>query len=386
VSKRDYYEVLEVTRTASDTEIKSSYRRLAMKFHPDRNAGDQLAEEKFKECAEAYAILADAEKRSLYDRFGHAGVKSAAGGGAGFDPSVFAEFGDFADILGNMFGFGDLFGGGGGRRRGGPQRGADLRYDLEISFEESAKGAETSIQIPRQETCEKCSGSGAAPGSTASTCPQCKGHGQVRYQQGFFTVARTCAQCAGAGKIITKPCTQCRGAGRVARERKITVKIPPGIATGQQLRLIGEGEAGSAGGPAGHLYVVVHVHEHAFFRRDGMNLFCEIPVNFTTVTLGGEIQVPTLEGHEMVKVPEGTQTGTTLRLKAKGMPDVNGRGRGDLFATVQVQTPRKLTRDQRKLIEDLAKALPTDKFEPRARGGDEQDERNLFDRVKDMFG
>jgi molecular chaperone DnaJ len=386
VSKRDYYEVLEVTRTASDTEIKSSYRRLAMKFHPDRNAGDQLAEEKFKECAEAYAILADAEKRSLYDRFGHAGVKSAAGGGAGFDPSVFAEFGDFADILGNMFGFGDLFGGGGGRRRGGPQRGADLRYDLEISFEESAKGAETSIQIPRQETCEKCSGSGAAPGSTASTCPQCKGHGQVRYQQGFFTVARTCAQCAGAGKIITKPCTQCRGAGRVARERKITVKIPPGIATGQQLRLIGEGEAGSAGGPAGHLYVVVHVHEHAFFRRDGMNLFCEIPVNFTTVTLGGEIQVPTLEGHEMVKVPEGTQTGTTLRLKAKGMPDVNGRGRGDLFATVQVQTPRKLTRDQRKLIEDLAKALPTDKFEPRPRGGDEQDERNLFDRVKDMFG
>jgi molecular chaperone DnaJ len=386
VSKRDYYEVLEVTRTASDTEIKSSYRRLAMKFHPDRNAGDQLAEEKFKECAEAYAILADAEKRSLYDRFGHAGVKSAAGGGAGFDPSVFAEFGDFADILGNMFGFGDLFGGGGGRRRGGPQRGADLRYDLEISFEESAKGAETSIQIPRQETCEKCSGAGAAPGSTASTCPQCKGHGQVRYQQGFFTVARTCAQCAGAGKIITKPCTQCRGAGRVARERKITVKIPPGIATGQQLRLIGEGEAGSAGGPAGHLYVVVHVHEHAFFRRDGMNLFCEIPVNFTTVTLGGEIQVPTLDGHEMVKVPEGTQTGTTLRLKAKGMPDVNGRGRGDLFATVQVQTPRKLTRDQRKLIEDLAKALPTDKFEPRPRSGDEQDERNLFDRVKDMFG
>ena len=386
MSKRDYYEVLEVTRTASDTEIKSSYRRLAMKFHPDRNAGDQLAEEKFKECAEAYAILADAEKRSLYDRFGHAGVKSAAGGGAGFDPSVFAEFGDFADILGNMFGFGDLFGGGGGRRRGGPQRGADLRYDLEISFEESAKGAEASIQIPRQETCEKCSGSGAAPGSTASTCPQCKGHGQVRYQQGFFTVARTCAQCAGAGKIITKPCTQCRGAGRVARERKITVKIPPGIATGQQLRLIGEGEAGSAGGPAGHLYVVVHVHEHAFFRRDGMNLFCEIPVNFTTVTLGGEIQVPTLDGHEMVKVPEGTQTGTTLRLKAKGMPDVNGRGRGDLFATVQVQTPRKLTRDQRKLIEDLAKALPTDKFEPRPRSGDEQDERNLFDRVKDMFG
>ena len=379
MSKRDYYEILEVAKTANETEIKSSYRRLAMKFHPDRNPGDELAEGKFKECAEAYAILADAEKRSLYDRFGHAGVKSAAGGGAGFDPSVFQEFGDFADILGNMFGFG-------GRRRGGPQRGADLRYDLEISFEESAKGAETSIQIPRQETCEKCSGSGSAPGSTASNCPQCKGQGQVRYQQGFFTVARTCPQCRGAGKIITKPCVECRGAGRIARERKITVKIPAGIATGQQLRLMGEGEAGTGGGPAGHLYVVVHVHEHAFFRRDGVNLFCEIPVNFTTVTLGGEIQVPTLDGDETVKVPEGTQTGTTLRLKNQGMPDVNGRGRGDLFATVQVQTPRKLTKDQRKLIEELAKALPKDKFEPRARGEDEQDERNLFDRVKDMFG
>ena len=383
MSKRDYYEILEVAKTANETEIKSSYRRLAMKFHPDRNPGDELAEGKFKECAEAYAILADAEKRSLYDRFGHAGVKSAAGGGAGFDPSVFQEFGDFADILGNMFGFGDMFG---GRRRGGPQRGADLRYDLEISFEESAKGAETSIQIPRQETCEKCSGSGSAPGSTASNCPQCKGQGQVRYQQGFFTVARTCPQCRGAGKIITKPCVECRGAGRIARDRKITVKIPAGIATGQQLRLMGEGEAGTGGGPAGHLYVVVHVHEHAFFRRDGVNLFCEIPVNFTTVTLGGEIQVPTLDGDETVKVPEGTQTGTTLRLKNRGMPDVNGRGRGDLFATVQVQTPRKLTRDQRKLIEELAKALPKDKFEPRARGEDEQDERNLFDRVKDMFG
>ena len=214
----------------------------------------------------------------------------------------------------------------------------------------------------------------------------CKGQGQIRTQQGFFTVARTCPQCRGAGTIITKPCPECRGAGRIARDRKITVKIPAGIATGQQLRLMGEGEAGSAGGPAGHLFVVVLVNEHPFFRRDGMNLFCEIPVNFTTVTLGGEIQVPTLDGSETVKVPEGTQTGTTLRLKNKGMPDVNGRGHGDLFATVQVQTPRKLTRDQRKLIEELAKALPKDKFEPRARGGDEQDERNLFDRVKDMFG
>jgi molecular chaperone DnaJ len=385
VSKRDYYEILEVHRTATESEIKSAYRKLAMKFHPDRNPGDQLAEEKFKEAAEAYAVLADAQKRSLYDRFGHAGVGSAAGSG-GFDPSVFAEFGDFADILGNMFGFGDLFSGG-GRRRGGPQRGSDLRYDLEISFEESARGAETTVQIPRQENCEKCHGTGSAPGSSTSNCSQCKGHGQVRYQQGFFTVARTCPQCRGTGKIITKPCESCRGAGRVTRDRKISVRIPAGIATGQQLRLQNEGEAGSAGGPAGHLYVVVHVQEHEFFRRDGNNLFCEIPVNFTTVALGGEVQVPTLDGSETVKVPEGTHTGTTLRLKNKGMPDVNGHGRGDLFATVQVQTPKKLTREQRRLVEELARALPKEKFEPRPRTGDDaQDERNLFDRVKDMFG
>jgi len=384
VTRRDYYEILGVSRTASDADIKTAYRKLAMKVHPDRNPGDKAAEEKFKEAAEAYAILADAEKRSLYDRFGHAGVKSVPGG-PGFDPSVFQEFGDFADILGNMFGFGDLFGG--GRRRGGPQRGADLRYDLEISFEESARGAETTIQIPRQETCETCRGSGSAPGASASTCPQCHGQGQVRFQQGFFTVARTCPQCRGAGKVITKPCQSCRGAGRVSKERTITVKIPPGIAAGQQLRLQGEGEAGSAGGPAGHLYVVVHVQEHAFFRRDGVNLFCEIPVHFTTLALGGEVQVPTLDGTETVKVPEGTQTGTTLRLRAKGMPDVGGRGRGDLFATVQVKTPKKLTREQRRLLEQLASALPAEQFEPRPRREDDsQDERNLFDRVKDMFG
>src|SRR5262245_54593052 len=345
-----------------------------MKYHPDRNPGDKTAEE-------AYAILADPDKRSAYDRFGHAGVN--AGGNAGFDPSVFSEFGDFGDILGSMFGFGDLFG---GRRRGGPQRGADLRYDLEITFEESARGAETAVQIPRQENCETCQGSGAAPGTSASTCPQCRGQGQVRFQQGFFTVARTCPQCRGAGKIITKPCHGCRGTGRVTQDRKLTVKIPAGISSGQQLRLHSEGESGSAGGPPGHLYVVVHVQEHEFFRRDGDNLFCEIPVNFTTLALGGQIQVPTLDNPDTVKVPEGTQTGTTFRLRGKGLPDVNGRGRGDLFVTVQVQTPRKLTREQKQLLDQLAKSLPKDTFEPRARGEQEQDERNLFDRVKDMFG
>jgi molecular chaperone DnaJ len=382
VSKRDYYEILSVTRTATDSEIKSAYRKLAMQHHPDRNPGDKVAEERFKEAAEAYAILCDPEKRSLYDRFGHQGVRSAAGGGAGFDPSVFNEFGDFADILGNMFGFGDFFGN--ARRRGGPQRGADLRYDLEIAFEESAQGVETTIQIPRQEMCETCHGSGAAAGSSPTTCGMCRGQGQVRSQQGFFTVARTCPQCQGAGKIITKPCATCRGAGRISRERKLTVKIPPGIATGQQLRLQQEGEAGSAGGPPGNLYVVVHVQEHEFFRRDGNNLFCEVGVNFTTVALGGEIQVPTLDGQETVKIPEGTQTGTTLKLRGKGMPDVNGRGHGDLFATVQVHTPKKLTKEQRHLLEQLSKALPKEKFEPRAHA--DADERNLFDRVKDMFG
>ena len=383
MSKRDYYEVLGVGRTATEVEVKSAYRKLALKYHPDRNPGDKLAEEKFKECAEAYAVIADSEKRSLYDRFGHQGVSSAAGAGAGFDPTIFADFGDILGGLGDIFGFGDLFGG--ARRRGGPQRGSDLRYDLEISFEESARGAETTIQIPRQENCEACSGSGAAPGSSPSVCPQCHGQGQVRFQQGFFTVARTCPQCRGTGRIIAKPCQTCRGAGRVTRDRKITVKVPAGIASGQQLRLQSEGEAGTAGGPPGHLYVVVHVQEHEFFRRDGLNLFCEIPVHFTTVALGGEIQVPTLDGTENVKVPEGTQTGTTLRLRGKGMPDVNGRGRGDLFATVQVQTPKKLTREQRHLLDQLAKALPKEQFAPRARE-DSQDERNLFDRVKDMFG
>jgi molecular chaperone DnaJ len=381
VSKRDYYEVLGVVRTATEVEIKSAYRKLAMKFHPDKNPGDHTAEDKFKEAAEAYAVLADAEKRSMYDRFGHAGVTSAAGGG--FDPSVFTGFEDILGNLGDIFGFGDLFGG--GRRRGGPQRGGHLRYDLEISFEESARGVETTIQIPRQESCDTCHGTGAAPGSNPTTCPQCRGQGQVRTQQGFFTVARTCPQCRGAGRIITKPCITCRGAGRVARERKIKVKIPPGIATGQQLRVQGEGEGGSAGGPPGDLFVAVHVQEHEFFRRDGVNLFCEIPVNFTTLTLGGEIHVRTLDGKETVKIPEGTQTGTTLRLRGKGMPDVSGRGRGDLFATVQVLTPRKLSREQRHLLNELAKILPAEEFEPRPRE-DQQDERNLFDRVKDMFG
>jgi len=384
VSRRDYYEVLGVSRGATDPEIKSAYRKLALKHHPDRNHGNKDAEEKFKEAAEAYAVLADPQKRGLYDRYGHAGVGTGAGAGAGgFDPTIFADFSDIFGGLGDIFGFGEVFGGG-ARRRGGPQRGADLRYDLEISFEESARGTETSILIPRAEACETCSGSGAAPGTSASTCPSCHGRGQLRAQHGFFTVARTCPNCRGKGQVITRPCSTCGGAGRVTKERKLTVKIPAGIASGQQLRLYGEGELGAAGGPPGDLYVFIQVQEHDFFRRDGNNLHCEIPVNFTTLALGGEISVPVLlGGQEKLDVAPGTPTGTTLRLRNKGMPDVSGRGRGDLMVTVQVVVPRKLTREQRSALDQLAKTLPAEQFEPKPQ---EADDRNLFERVKDIFG
>jgi molecular chaperone DnaJ len=381
VSKRDYYEVLGISREASDQEIKSAYRKLALKYHPDRNPGDHQAEERFKEAAEAYAILADAEKRGLYDRFGHAGVSgAAAGAGAGFDPTIFADFGDIFAGLGDMFGFGDVFGG--RRRRGGPQRGADLRYDLEISFEESYEGTETSIQIPREETCESCKGSGAAAGSSPETCSQCRGTGQLRYQQGFLTVARPCGACRGTGRIISKPCQDCRGAGRMARDRKITVKIPPGIATGQRLRLYSEGEHGTAGGPPGDLYVVVHVQEHPVFHREGDDLYCEIPVTFPLLALGGELRVPTVKEEETVTLPSGTQTGARFKLRGKGMPNVSGRGHGDLYVVVRAQVPKKLTREQKHLLEELAKTMPQDVTD---RSG-ESSEKPFFDKVKDIFG
>ena len=380
MSKRDYYAVLGIARDASEQDIKSAYRKLALKYHPDRNPGDKAAEDKFKEAAEAYSVLADSDKRARYDRFGHAAVSGAAGGGAGFDPTIFAEFDDIFGSLSDLFGFG------GGRRRGGPQRGADLRYDLDITFDQSAHGVETAIQIPRREACTACHGTGAAPGSAPTTCPQCRGAGQLRYQQGFFTVARTCGQCRGTGKVITKPCQTCHGAGAVETLRKLTVKIPAGIASGQRLRLSGEGEAGAQGGPSGDLYVVIQVEEHPFFRRDGNDLACEIPVNFTTLALGGEIKVPSIDGEhetETVKIPEGTATGSVFRVRGKGIKDVSGRGRGDLLVTVQAITPRKLTREQRKLLEQLADMLPPQKFEPTPREGDD---RNIFDRVKDIFG
>jgi molecular chaperone DnaJ len=375
VSKRDYYEVLGVERQATDQQIKSAYRKLALKFHPDRNPGDAKAEEAFKEAAEAYSVLADAQKRGLYDRFGHAGVNAGAGGGAGFDPTIFADFSDIFSGLGDMFGFG-----GGRRRRGGPQRGSDLRYDLEISFDESAEGTETSIVVPREETCETCTGTGAAAGSTVETCAQCQGSGQLRYQQGFLTVARPCANCRGTGKTIAKPCTTCRGAGRISRERKLTVKIPAGIATGQQMRLTGEGEHGTAGGPPGDLYVVVHVQEHPFFQREDDDLYCELPIHFPTLALGGSVKVPTLKNREELSIPAGTQPGTRFRLRGKGMPNVSGRGHGDLHVIARVAVPKKLSKEQKHLLEELARTMPV-----QADDGSGSEEKPFFERMKDMF-
>lgn len=378
MTKRDYYDVLGVSRSASVTEIKSAYRKLALQNHPDRNPNDKHAEERFKEAAEAYAILADEEKRERYDRFGHAGVTGPAAA-QGFDPTVFADFGDILGGLGDIFGFGDVFG---GRRRGGPQRGPDLRYDLEITFRESAKGLETSIQVPREEPCATCGGSGAAPGTSPEVCRQCRGQGQLRYQQGFFTMTRTCGQCRGAGRVITKHCSTCRGAGRIARERKLTVKIPAGISTGQRLRIQGEGEAGYGGGPPGDLYVVIHVQEDEVFRRDGDDLHCEVPVAYHTLALGGKATVPTLDGHTTLDLPEGTQPGSAFRVRGKGMPNVSGRGRGDLYATIAVGVPRKLTKEQRAALEEVARLFPGPDEDPT----DEDGEKPFFERVKDIFG
>lgn len=369
MEKRDYYEILGLPRTASEQDIKSAYRRLAVKYHPDKNPGDKDAEESFKEAAEAYSILSDSQKRAQYDRFGH----SAVGSSVGFDPSVFSGF---EDILGDFFGFGDLFGTG-GRRRSAAQRGADLRYDLEISFQDAAFGLKTKIKVPRLESCEACGGTGAARGSGPSTCPTCQGMGQVRYQQGFFSISRTCHHCQGTGKVVKNPCKECRGEGRIQREQTMEIKIPAGVDNGSRLRVSGEGEAGVYGGPPGDLYVVIYVKEHEIFERQENNLYCVIPVSFPQVALGTEILIPTLEGQECLKIPEGTQSGSIFRLKGKGIPSLNGRGRGDLFVTVNVVTPSKLTREHKKLLEQLA-AVSDIENKPL--------EKSLLNKVKDIFG
>jgi molecular chaperone DnaJ len=370
MSKRDYYEVLGVSRTANDQEIKSAYRRLAVLYHPDKNPNDAGAEEKFKEAAEAYGVLADGEQRRRYDRFGHAGVSSnaEAWGAPGF--------GGIEDILGDLFGFGDVFSGArGGARRSAAQRGADLRYDLEITLEEAANGITAQLRIPRLEGCETCKGSGAAAGTQPETCQTCGGTGQVRYQQGFFSVARTCHVCRGAGRVIKSPCPDCSGAGRVEREKQIEVKIPAGVETGSRLRVQGEGEGGTQGGAAGDLYVVIHVAEHEQFERQGSNLYEAVPITFTQAALGAEIFVKTLDAEEKLKIPMGTQTGTVFRLKGKGMPALGGRGRGDLFVSATVITPTTLTREQRRLLEQLADVENKD-----------LEDKGLVDKVRDIFG
>ena len=364
--------MLGVTRTATEVEIKSAYRKLAMTYHPDRNPNNPDAEEKFKEITEAYAILADGEKRSLYDRFGHAGVSGPAAGGAGFDPTIFQDFGD---IFGEFFGFGDLFGGGRGRRSRA-QRGADLREDLQLEFEEAFFGVEKQVKVRRHEACESCRGSGAAPGKAPITCRSCDGRGQVRYQQGFFSIARTCPTCQGSGTVITDPCPKCKGQGRTLRERTVEAKVPAGVEDGTRIRFGGLGEAGQFGGPPGDLYVVLHVKEHSFFEREGNDLHCVIPVSFAQAALGTDVMVPTLEGEHKLKIPEGTQSGTSFRIRGKGVPVLNGHGRGDLFVEVRIQTPGKLTKRQRELLTEFGELTPVEnKPQP----------RTLLGRVKDMF-
>jgi molecular chaperone DnaJ len=371
MDKRDYYDVLEVARTATDQELKSAYRKLAMRYHPDKNPGDASAEEKFKEAAEAYAVLSDGEQRRRYDRFGHAGVSSTAGASWGAP-----GFGGIEDILGDLFGFGDVFGGSrSGSRRSAAQRGADLRYDLEITLEDAANGMTANLRIPRLETCETCKGSGAAAGTQPEACTTCNGSGQMRFQQGFFSVARTCHACRGVGKVIKSPCKDCRGAGRVEREKQMEVKIPAGVETGSRLRVQGEGESGISGGASGDLYVVIHVAEHEHFERQGSNLYAAVPITFAQAALGADIAVRTLEAEDKVKIPVGTQTGTVFRLKGKGMPVLGGRGRGDLFVSVTVVTPTSLTREQRKLLEQLATVENKD-----------LEDKGLVDKVRDIFG
>jgi molecular chaperone DnaJ len=370
MSKRDYYEVLGVSRTATDQEIKSAYRRLAIRFHPDKNPGDDEAEDKFKEAAEAYSVLSDVEQRKRYDRFGHSGVSSSAGAGWGAP-----GFTNLEDILGDLFGFGDVFGGRSGARRSTGQRGADLRYDLEISLEEAAAGMTAQLRLPRLEGCEKCKGTGAAEGTQPETCQTCGGVGQVRYQQGFFSVARTCGSCRGTGRVIKTPCAECHGAGRVEREKTMEVKIPAGVETGSRLRIAGEGEAGTQGGATGDLYVIIHVSEHEQFERQGSNLYSSVPVTFAQAALGSEITVKSLDGEQQVKIPAGTQTGTVFRLKGHGVPVLGGRGRGDLFVSVTVVTPTTLTREQRTLLEQLARIESSD-----------LEDKGLMDKVRDIFG
>lgn len=378
MSKRDYYEVLGVAKNASEAEIKKAYRRLAMKYHPDRNTGDKSTEaiDSFKEAKEAYEVLCDGQKRAAYDQFGHAGVDPSMGGGFGGG----AGGASFSDIFGDVFG--DIFGGGRGGGHGGGsrvQRGADLRYNLELSLEDAVAGTSVKIKVPTWTTCETCGGSGAKTGSSPKTCGTCQGAGQVRMQQGFFSVQQTCPACHGRGTVIEDPCGACRGQGRVQETKTLSVKVPPGVDTGDRIRLQGEGEAGDHGGPAGDLYVQVNVREHTIFTRDDSHLYCEVPIDFPTAALGGELEVPTLDGKVNLKIPEGAQTGKMFRMRGKGIKPVRGGPKGDLICRIVVETPVKLTEHQRDLLRRLHKSL---------QGGGSKHSPNAhswLDRVKSFF-
>ena len=373
MSKRDYYDVLGVNRDAGDDEIKKAYRKLAMKFHPDRNPDNKDAEEKFKEAKEAYEMLSDPQKKAAYDRYGHAGVDPSMGAG----PGAQGFEGGFADAFGDIFG--DLFGGGRGGRSN-VYRGADLRYNLEITLEEAARGAEKTIRIPTIEECGTCHGSGAKPGTQPKTCPTCNGHGQVRVQQGFFSIQQTCPKCHGTGKIIPDPCRDCGGAGRVKKQKTLEVKIPAGIDEGMRLRHGGHGEPGVNGGPPGDLYVEIHIRQHAVFQRDHDDLHCEMPISISTAALGGEIEIPTLEGMARLKIPAETQSGKVFRLRGKGIKNVRSHAHGDLMCHVVVETPVNLTERQKELLREFEEISSgnADRHNPKA--------KSWMDKVKDFFG
>ena len=371
VSKADFYEVLGVSREVSDQELKSAYRKQALKYHPDRNPGDHAAEEKFKLASEAYQVLSDADKRAAYDRYGHAGL----GGQGGFSGGPFAGGVDIGDIFGDLFG--EMFNVGGGQQRGARQmRGDDLRFDLTIDFEDAFFGTETEVKIRRLETCVTCNGKGTASSRGPTVCSQCQGRGQLRYQQGFFSVARTCGTCGGTGQVIGDPCQVCRGQTRVSNEFKLTVKVPPGVEEGTRIRYTGEGDAGRSAGPRGDLYVVLSVRPHDFFERKGNDLHCVIPISFPQAALGDEFEVPGIDGPINLKIPEGTQSGREIRIRGRGVPHLNDKAHGDLIVKVLVQIPRKLSRSQRDLVAKLAESLAVEN-KPTSPG--------LLDKMKDLF-
>jgi molecular chaperone DnaJ len=372
VSKTDYYELLGVSRDASDQELKSAYRKLALKHHPDRNPGDHTAEERFKQASEAYQVLSDQNKRAAYDRYGHAGVRAAS---QGFGGSPFGGGVDISDIFGDLFG--EMFATAGGSQRGSrQQRGDDLRYDLTINFEDAIFGVETEVRIRRLESCESCQGRGSTSGRGPTTCGQCQGRGQIRYQQGFFSVARTCGACGGTGQVIGDPCPACRGEGRATRETKLNVKVPPGVEDGTRIRYTGEGDQGRAGGPKGDLYVVLSIRKHDFFVREGHDLHCVVPISFPQAALGAEIEIPAIDGDVTLKIPEGTQSGKQLRIRGKGVPFLNERGTGDLIVKVVVEIPRKLSRAQRELVTKLAESISVD---------NKPASPSLIEKMKDLF-